>query len=60
MMFKLPRYGRLFEIDNSIDEILEYYGQTKTAIEIKVLRGKLSMLLFTVETVINLHILTCS
>jgi hypothetical protein len=27
MFFKIPRYGRLFEIDSQIEEIIEYYGQ---------------------------------
>lgn len=26
MFFKIPRYGRLFEIDGQIEEIIEYYG----------------------------------
>ena len=60
MIFKLPRYGRLFEIDNSINEILEYYGQSKTVFEIKNLRKRLAIIQFAVETLINLHVLTCS
>ena len=59
MIFKLPRYGRLFEIDNSINEILDFYGQTKTVFEIKNLRKQLSIIQFSVETFINLHIMTC-
>ena len=60
MIFKLPRYGRLFEIDNSINEILDYYGATKTVFEIKNLRKRLAIVQFAVETFINLHVLTCS
>jgi len=26
LLFKLPRYSRIFEIDNQISEIVEYYG----------------------------------
>ena len=33
--FKVLRYGRLFEMDSQIAEILEYYGQAKTVFEIK-------------------------
>ena len=33
--FKLPRYGRIVEMQNQIGEILEFYGSSKTVFEIK-------------------------
>ena len=34
LMFKAPRYIRLFEISGQINEILEYYAESKTVFEI--------------------------
>ena len=33
--FKLPRYGRIVEMQNQIGEILGFYGSSKTVFEIK-------------------------
>jgi hypothetical protein len=33
-LFKLPRYGRLFEMDESISSIIEKQAETKTKYEI--------------------------
>ena len=59
MFFKIPRYGRLFEIDSQIEEIIEYYGQQKTVFEIKRIEHYLGMAKFALSTLINLHLLTC-
>ena len=59
LMFKIPRYSRLFEIDNQISEILEYYGQTKTVFDIKKMRKSLNIFEFAMQTFINLHMMTC-
>ena len=37
-LFKVPRYVRLFEIDNQIDEILDYMSQSRTVSEIDVIK----------------------
>jgi len=50
----------MFEFENQITDILEYYGQTKTVNDIKKLESFLSALKFAVETIIYLHIMTCS
>jgi hypothetical protein len=34
-MLKFLRYGRLFELDTQIENILEYYGQFMTVFESK-------------------------
>ena len=58
MSLKLPRYSRLLEMENSIDEILEYYGQTKTVFDIKRMRKSLGIGQFAIETFVNLHVMT--
>lgn len=58
-VFKLPRYFRIFEMDNQIDEITAYFGRTKTNSEIKKISRILDILKFLATTLINLHLLTC-
>ena len=58
-LFKMPRYVRLFEIDNQIDEILDYMSQSRTVSEIDEIKRYLSIIEFAISTLINLHLLTC-
>ena len=58
-MFKIPRYTRLFEIDGQIQDILDFYSQTRTVFEVKQMEKSLNVLQFSLSTFINLHILTC-
>ena len=46
-------------MENTLDEILEYYGQTKTVFDIKRMRKSLSIAQFAVETFVHLHVMTC-
>ena len=57
--FKILRYSRLFEIDNQISEILDFYGQSKTVFDIKRMRKQMNILEFGLETFIHLHMMTC-
>jgi len=57
---KMLRYGRLFEMDTQVKEILDHYGEGKSAVEIKVMEGKFDLLQFLLSIFINLHFLTCS
>lgn len=57
--FKVVRCSRLFEIDNQINEVIEYYGQTSTRAETQSLRKNMELCLFIVTTLIDLHLLTC-
>lgn len=57
--FKVPRYFRLFEMDKKIDDVVEYYAETRTVSEVKSLEGVLDVLKFLTTTLINLHFLTC-
>ena len=58
-LFKVPRYVRLFEIDNQIEEILDYMSSSRNVSEIDKIKRYLSFLEFGVSTLINLHLLTC-
>lgn len=58
-IFKVPRYVRLFEIDNQIEEILDYMSSSRTVSEIDTIKRYLSILEFAISTLINLHLLTC-
>lgn len=58
-LFKVPRYVRLFEIDNQIEEILDYMSSSRNVSEIDQIKRYLSFLEFGVSTLINLHLLTC-
>ena len=55
----MARYTRLFEIDNQINEILEFYGQSKTVFDIKRMRKQLNIIEFGLQTFIHLHMMTC-
>lgn len=57
--FKAYRCTRLFEMDNHINEVIEVYGQNSTRAETQLLRGKMEVLFFFVNTLIDLHLLTC-
>lgn len=59
LAFKLLRFGRLFEMENQINEILEQYGSTMTRAETQNLRQQMEIWQFIVQTIINLHLLTC-
>lgn len=59
-IMKVVRYLRLFEMDGQIAEILEFYGQSRTVFEIKQMKRTLDIAQFSLQTLINLHILTCS
>ena len=58
-LFKVPRYVRLFEIDNQIEEILDYMSTSRNVSEIDKIKRYLSFMEFGVSTLINLHLLTC-
>lgn len=60
LLLKCYRYLRKFELDTQIASVLEYYEQFLTVYEIKMLKRNLDITQFTVSTLINLHILTCS
>ena len=60
LLCKLYRYLRKFELDTQISNVLEYYEQFSTVYEIKMLKRNLDITQFTLSTLINLHILTCS
>ena len=57
--FKMPRWLRLFELEQRIDEFVEFFRENKTLSEIKAIRNWLQILQFATTTMINLHILTC-
>lgn len=58
--FKLPRYLRMSEMDNQIDEILEVAKSNKRPVsELNRLAHILDILKFFATTMINLHLLTC-
>lgn len=57
--FKLPRYIRLFQLDTKVNEILEYFADSRTVSQIKTLEGILDILKFSITTLIHLHWLTC-
>ena len=59
-IFKIFRYFRLFEIDGQIEESLEHQANSKTVFEIKKIERNMQILQFSLKTIINLHILTCS
>jgi hypothetical protein len=59
-MFKLVRYLRLFEMDGQIQDILDFYSNTRTVFEIKQMKRSLDIIQFGFSTMINLHMLTCS
>jgi hypothetical protein len=47
-------------MDGQIAEILDFYGQSRTVFEIKQMKRTLDIAQFSLQTLINLHILTCS
>jgi hypothetical protein len=59
-LFKIPRYSRLFEVENQINEIIDYYASSLTVFEINRMKKKLNIMQFILSTFINLHILTCT
>lgn len=58
-VFKLPRYLRIFEMDDQIDQITEFYRPRCNVTELKKITHALDILKFLATTLINLHLLTC-
>lgn len=58
--FKVPRYLRLFELDKKVDDVLDYFAETRTVSEVKSLEGSLDLLKFFTTSLIHLHFLTCT
>jgi hypothetical protein len=44
VLFKMPRWLRLFELEQRIDEFVEYYRENKTLSEMKAIRKWLQFL----------------
>ena len=59
-LFKIPRYVRIFEMQSQVADILEYYSHVWTVFEIRKMQHNLDILQFTIETIIAIHILTCT
>lgn len=58
--FKVPRYMRISEMDNQIDEIMEVAKSQKRSVsELNSLAHILDILKFFATTMIKLHLLTC-
>ena len=60
ILLKSYRYLRKFELDTQINNVLESKGESCTVYEIRQLKRNLDITQFTLSTLINLHILTCS
>ena len=46
-------------MDSQISEVLDYYGRDQTRAETTILKGRLDVIQFIVQTFIYLHLLTC-
>jgi hypothetical protein len=59
-MLKILRYGRLFEMDAIISNIIEMQAATKTVFEIKLMERRSELFKFILSTLCNLHIMSCT
>jgi hypothetical protein len=57
--FKVFRCTRIFEMENHINEVIEYYGEKATRAETQSLRKNMELITFIFTTLIDLHLLTC-
>ena len=58
-ILKLPRFNRLFEVDNAVQCFVDFYGKEWTVFEILVIKKRLEVISFTVQTSIAINLLTC-
>ena len=59
-LLKILRYGRLFEMDAIISNIIEMQAATKTVFEIKIMEKRSELFKFILSTCCNLHIMSCT
>ena len=57
--FKVPRYFRLFELEQRFDEYVEYFRENNTLSETNLIKQWLDLFEFMLSTILNLHLLTC-
>lgn len=59
-LFKIARYGRLFEMDAQISNIIEQQAPTRTVFELKQMEKAFDLFKFILSTCCNLHIMSCT